>query len=85
VAEAERDALRAPRQVQGAQDPLEPAEKSAPKVSPQILAPYGTDATNDLACDHCRRVDARAANSRGPGGPTRPLCTPPRIPWALFI
>ena len=27
------------------------------------------------------RVKGRAANSRGPGGPTGPLGTPPRIPW----
>ena len=27
----------------------------------------------------------RAANSRGPGGPTGPLGTPSRTPWILFI
>ena len=28
--------------------------------------------------------DCRAANSSGPGGPTGPLGTPSRTPWALF-
>jgi hypothetical protein len=29
------------------------------------------------------KVTPRAANSGGPGGPTGPLCTPSRTPWAL--